>query len=50
MKKIPFALLFWASCVLHAQNVTVKLSNKFSLRDRGLTQKDGHCRGQLIQK
>ena len=41
MKKILFALLLGAPCVLHAQNVTVKLSNKFSLRDRGLTQKDG---------
>ncbi len=36
MNKIPFALLFWASCVLHAQNVTVKLSNKFSFGDLGV--------------
>jgi hypothetical protein len=41
MKLICFILSFFAFSFLHAQTVKVTLSNKFSLRDHALTEKDG---------
>src|SRR5450631_280564 len=41
MKSICLALFFLTSSLAQAQNATLQFSEKFSLRDRGLTEKDG---------
>jgi hypothetical protein len=41
MKMISFVFLLLAYSCLRAQTISITLSNKFSLRDHGLTQKEG---------
>jgi len=41
MKQIFLACLWWTALQSQAQTVNITFSNKFSLRDRGLTQKEG---------